>query len=216
VIKAVLLDFDGTLVTRDIAVLLAEHNGKGEESRQLLADFHHGKSKGLGGLVERVNMLKGVTLKQIDALLDQDNFLMPGALELLDYLHRKHILTVLASGNVLPVLRYYQHKVFHVDHVIGSNVHVEQGVITGIYRADYSDPDYKLYESRKILDAQHITAQEAVAIGDSPGDLSKFEFAGHAIAINPVGGVESAADYVIHDDVSKAIKIIEELNRRGV
>jgi phosphoserine phosphatase len=49
-----------------------------------------------------------------------------------------------------------------------------------------------------------------VAIGDSPADRLAFEYAGVSIAINPRGGVEAAGDYVIQDDLAKAIDIIEQ------
>jgi phosphoserine phosphatase len=51
-----------------------------------------------------------------------------------------------------------------------------------------------------------------LAIGDSPGDQSRFEFAAQAIAINPKEGIERHADYVIKDNLAAAIPIIERLN----
>jgi beta-phosphoglucomutase-like phosphatase (HAD superfamily) len=34
-VKAVLLDFDGTLITEDFSMILAEYNGHGAEARQI-------------------------------------------------------------------------------------------------------------------------------------------------------------------------------------
>ena len=77
---------------------------------------------------------------------------------------------------------------------------------------DYPDADFKLFETKKILEALNIEPSETLAIGDSPGDKSRFEFAGVSIAINPKGGVEEFAGHVIHDDLAQAIPIIKSLN----
>jgi phosphoserine phosphatase len=213
-IKAVLLDFDGTLITKDLSIFLAEKNGKGAEALQSLKDFQSGKTKGLQGLVNRVNMLQGTRLSDVEALLDRENFLRQGANEFTDYLHDNGIVSILASGSILPALEYYQRKFLKLDYVIGSRVRLRDGVIQGITLEDFSHPDYKLFESQKILEALGITAAETLAIGDSVGDKSRFEFAAKAIAINPVGGIEKLADYTIHDDLTQAIPIIEKLNNK--
>ena len=51
-----------------------------------------------------------------------------------------------------------------------------------------------------------------MAIGDSPADKAIFKFAGRSIAINPKGGTEEFADYIIRDDLSKAINILNTLH----
>jgi phosphoserine phosphatase len=211
--KAVLLDFDETVITGDLSVLLCELNGKGAEARSSLAAFQRGQGKGLPGLVERINLMKGLTLKQVEDLISRDNMLMPGARELTDYLHDNGIISILASGSILPALEYYQREFLKLDYVIGSRVRVSDGVIEGITVEDYSDKDFKLFESKKILEALGIDAADTLAIGDSLGDRTRFEFAGHAIAINPKGGVEAFANAVIHDDLAQAIPIIQKLNR---
>jgi phosphoserine phosphatase len=50
-----------------------------------------------------------------------------------------------------------------------------------------------------------------VAIGDSPTDKGMFEISSKSIAINPKGNIEQYADYVIEDNLSKAIQILKDL-----
>src|SRR6266404_5459993 len=211
-IKAVLLDFDGTLVTRDILDILTGLQGKAAEaqSEQINRDFHAGKIAGLSPLIARINLLRGLTLKQIDAKLGEGSYLMPGAGALTDYLHDNGIISILTSGNIQPALEYYQRHL-KLDYVFGSRVRVQGGVIEGISVADYPGTQFKLTESRKLLEGLGISAAETCAIGDSPGDRPLFEFAGTSIAINPKGGIEKDTGYVIHDDLSQAITIIDRL-----
>jgi phosphoserine phosphatase len=209
-IKAALLDLDGTLVNADMSMVVAEIAGKQDEVHQNNLNFHKGVTSGLSGLIASINLFKGVTLGQIDERLSQQDYLMPGAHELLKFFRDNGIISILASGSILPVVEHYQ-KVLDVDYVIGSRPRIRDGVIEGISEEDYPDLDFKLFETKKILEALNIDASETVAIGDSPGDKSRFEFAATSIAINPKGGIEAFADHVITDDLNQAIPIIRGL-----
>lgn len=209
-IKALLLDLDGTLVDADMTVVIAGIAGKAKDVDQNNQDFHTGVSIGLTGLISSINLLKGISLDQIDEKLSEGDYLMPGARELASFLHENGIISILASGSILPVVEYYQ-RVLKLDYAIGSRPRIRDGVIEGISEEDYPDPDFKLFESKKILEALGIRPEQTVAIGDSPGDKSRFIFAGTSIAINPKGGVEEFADHVIKDDLARAIPIIKGL-----
>lgn len=208
--KAVLLDLDGTLVNTDMSVVLAEIVNKQDEVRQNNLNFHNGVTKGLTGLISSINLLKGVSVEQIEAKLNSQNYLMPGAIELLEFIRENRIISILASGGIIPTVEHFQ-KLLKIDYAIGSRPKIENGVIIGISEDDYSNPDFKLHETKKILKSLHIDSTETVAIGDSPGDKSRFEFAAKSIAINPKGGIEVFADYVIEDDLSKVIPILKKL-----
>lgn len=213
VIKAVLLDFDGTLVKEDLLSVLAEIVGKREYSEHLNEDFQKGIKPGLVGLIERINLLQGISLTQVEEKLHEENYLMQGARELLDYLRQNNIITILASGSILPVLAYYQ-KLLGINYIVGSSPKIKENTIVGISEEDFPHYDYKLFESKKILQCLRIHPLETVAIGDSPGDKSRFLFAGKSIAINPKEGIELFADYVIENDLTRAVAIIEELSKQ--
>ena len=207
-VKAVLLDFDGTLVHRDILDVVCGIVGKEAESERINREFHDGKHAGLSALITRINFLKGVTQSQIDAKLQQEAFLMPGARELMAYVNERGIITILNSGNIRPVLLAYQ-KMLGITHIVGSEPTMHGGTIAGITEAQFTGPNFKLDGIKLILEQAGTQPHETIAIGDSPADRPAFEFAGTSIAINPKGGVEAFADYVIHD-LSEAIPIIDQ------
>lgn len=109
-IKAALLDLDCTLTTKDISTVLAEMVGKSAESHQLDLDFQRGVSKGLSGLIKRINLLQGLTIAQIQEHLAAGNYLRLGAQELTEFFRANQIVTILGSGNILPVLEYYPRR----------------------------------------------------------------------------------------------------------
>src|SRR6185369_11441837 len=120
------------------------------------------------------------------------------------------IICIIASGSIVPLLELYREKL-GANYVVGSKPLVENGFIMGISEADYSGPDFKVRDSAVILDRLAIPHSSVVAIGDSLADRGIFELSAKSIAINPKPGIEQYADYIIHDDLSKAIPILESL-----
>lgn len=210
-VKAVLLDFDGTLVYRDVLDVICGIVGKEKESDELNRDFHAGKLKGLTGLIMRINFLKGVTLSQIQKKLDEESYLVPGAKELTDFLRQKGIVTILHSGSIVPILSYYQ-KLLGIDYIVGTHPKIHDDTIIGISEDDFPGSNFKVIGVRALMEKLSISSEDAVAIGDSPADQAMFEYAGKSIAINPKNGIEKYAGFVINNDLSEAIKIIQEMN----
>lgn len=209
-IKAVLHDFDGTLVTKDILDVVCGIVGKEKESSDLNNDFFQGIRSGRVTLIERINLLQGVSLTQIKEKLNENSYLKEGAKEWLDFLHEKDIIVILYSGNIEPILSYYQ-EILHIDYIVGTRPKMMHHTILGISPEDFPEKNWKLLGIEKILREKGIHATNTIAIGDSPADKAVFEFAGTSIAINPKNGIEQFADYVIGNDLKEAIEIIKKL-----
>src|SRR3989339_890404 len=109
-IKAVIIDFDGTLVKTDLLDIICDLNHQKVSSQRLNAAYQQGKISGIEALVRRINLLEGISLDQINQKLSERNYLRKGALELLQSLNKHQIISILTSGNILPVLQYYQYK----------------------------------------------------------------------------------------------------------
>jgi len=210
-IKAILIDFDGTVVTTDILDVVCGIVGKEDESKKINEEYYKGFRSGLSPLITRINFLKGVTNQQIQKKIFVNDFLMPGAQNFFEFLNSKNYISILHSGNLVPILEYYKNKL-GITYIIGTKPKMINDSIDKISEEDFSGPNFKLEDAKVILDKLNITSNEVVAIGDSPADKTIFEFAIKSIAINPKKGIEKFADYVIKDDLSKAIDIINNLN----
>ena len=209
-LKAFLSDFDGTLVTSDVLDIVCGIVGKEEESKKLNQDFFEGKISGRESLIKRVNLLKGVSIDQISQVFSKKNHLRKGAGKLFNYLNSKNILTILYSGNIIPILKCYQNTL-GITYVVGTQPKMKGNVILSLSNEDFTSKSHKLDGIKKILKENKIDSTGIMAIGDSPADKPIFEFATKSIAINPKGDIENYADFVIKDDLSKVIKIIEDL-----
>ena len=210
-IKVCLLDFDGTLVTEDILSLLCGLMGKGEESKKINDAFNRGEVPlGPASLVIRINFLSGMKQSQITEFLDKDNYLMLGVIELMNFFKDNNILTILASGNITPVLLYYQ-KLLGIDFIVGPTPDMDGETILGITESAFSSKKFKLDGIKKILSKFDFKKENIVAIGDSPADKQMFEISDYSIAINPKGDIAEFADVVIGNDLRKAIDILKSL-----
>ena len=207
-IRAALLDLDGTLVTEDILDVVCDVAGKRAESEELNRSFLNGLRVGLDILVERVNLLQGVSIRSIEERLQEEPYLREGASELIEYLKQNGIVTAIQSCNIMPVLQYYQ-RVLGIDYVLGTKPIVEGGVIQGLSRTDLPERDFKLGMCGAWLNEHGTSPQEAIAFGDSKGDRKVFELVGASIAVNPSSGIERYATATIYDDLKRAIPIIE-------
>lgn len=210
-IKAVLIDFDGTLVTRDILDLICGIVGKEKTSEKINQEYYAGKRVGINPLIDRINLLQGVTLSQIQQKLQENTFLIKGATELINYLNENHIISILNSGNIMPVLQYYQ-RILRITYMIGTQPVLEGEVIKVMTSKDFPERNYRVKRINQLLAELSVKPHETLAIGDSPSDKKIFAIAGTSIAINPKAGIEKYADYVIESNLFEAIRIIKMLN----
>lgn len=210
--KIFLSDFDGTLVNKDILDVLCGINGKEEESKLLNEEFIAGKREGLPTLKQRIDFLNGITKQQIKDKLDKNDYLIKGAVELFKFLKKNNIITVLHSGNILPVLEYYQQKL-KIDYVVGNQPRCEGEVIIGIEIEDFASRDFKYKGCQDIINKLRIEKKNVIAIGDSPADLQVFSLAGTKVVINAKGGIDKDAEIILGNDLSDLIPaLIEKFN----
>lgn len=203
-----LSDFDGTLVYRDILDVVCGIVGKEKESKKLNEEFISGKREGLPTLKKRIDFLKGVSFKDIKSLLDKNSYLIDGAIELFSYLRANNFITVLHSGNILPVLKYYQ-NLLGIDHIVGTLPRMDGDIIIGIELSDFKGKNFKVDGCKKIIERYNVEKDSVIAIGDSPSDLGVFSLAKTKIVINPKGGIEKYADFIVEKDLNEVIKFLE-------
>ncbi len=203
-----LSDFDGTLVCRDILDVICGIVGKEEESRTLNEGFIAGQREGLPTLKQRIDFLRGVTVPQIETLLNKEPYLIDGAHELFDYLGEKKFITVLHSGNILPVLEYYK-KLLNIDFIVGTNPRMEGETIMGIELTDFRGRRFKVDGCEEIIRAHNIAKEDIFAIGDSPSDRDVFGLASKRIVINPKGGIEAEAQLIVKGSLTEVIEFLE-------
>jgi phosphoserine phosphatase len=88
---------------------------------------------------------------------------------------------MVSSG--LSVLSDWVHQKFGFDYSVSNDLLHENGVLSGKVRIQVHY-DKKAEWVRRILQKFDVKPEEAIAIGDSKGDIDMFRMAGFSVAFN--------------------------------
>lgn len=205
-LKALLLDLDGTLTIKDMLDVVCDSAGKTEENEQIKSR----PSSGLGSLIQRINLLQDREVKWLHSILSKDDALRPGATKLIQLAREKGLRTIVCSGNILPILQHYQQKL-QLDFVLGSPVRLRDGKIEGISLEDCVFPEsYKLNSVEYLFSQIGIDWSEVVAIGDSLYDTCWFEKSKISVAVGDDSEVLKMATFQVGHNLQDVIPILQE------
>jgi HAD superfamily phosphoserine phosphatase-like hydrolase len=205
-LKALLLDLDGTLTTKDMLDVACDLLGQTEENERI----KNQPSSGLDSLIERINLIQGQEVGWLQSVLFKDDALRSGAIELIQFAQEKGLRTIVCSGNILPILQYYQQKL-ELDFVLGSPVRLNDGKIEGISLEDYAFPEgYKLNSVEYLLSQIGLDWSEVAAVGDSLYDTCWFEKTKLSIAVGDNSEVRRASDFQVDNNLQEIIPILQE------
>lgn len=205
--KIFLFDFDGTLVTEDMLDCVCDIVGKKQESIDINKKVINGEVTGLEPLCSRINFLKGVSYNQIKEKINSNNYLQNGAIQLFEELNKRGFITVLSSGNILPILKYYK-ELLNINYIFGSQPKMKNDIIQGITINDFEGDDFKYNSCLEIINKYNAKKENIFAVGDSYVDIGMLSLAGHSFAINPKGGIEKEVDYTINS-LTEIIKYLD-------
>ena len=96
----------------------------------------------LGDCSESSKEKKGVSYKKINEKLSTETYLRKGTIELFDYLKKNNFIIILCSGNIVPVLKFYQ-ELLNIDYIFGTNPKMNGELIKRIDISDFSSKDFK-------------------------------------------------------------------------
>lgn len=206
-IRLALCDFDGTLAYKDVLDELCKITGNYEQSKVLNKRFQENGDIQASPLVERIKLLNGVSLTQIENKLSENNFLIKGSIDFFEFLKKNNIVSVVHSGNIEPVIKYYQ-NILKFEYYVATPIHFTDGRID-VERKKISDN--KVIGCKNIIKKLNIPYDQIVAIGDSIADVNVFELAKYSIAINSTGGLYKYATHIVDGDMYDVAEIIMKL-----
>ncbi len=206
--KGIIFDFDGTLTRIDVLDYLANAVGKGKESGRLREDFQTGLSKGVGGLIARIDLLRGTKISFLKELLNF-SLLHQGHEALRELLQEKQLPMVIVSGNISPVVRHYQNY-FGAREVFCTELIVEDDFYQGIYPGKVGKRPEAVWQ---YFEQHCIDPLDVIAIGDDLSDVPFFEKSGWSIGFNAKGLLVEKARQLISGDLSdltRSLRLILE------
>jgi phosphoserine phosphatase len=181
--KLVIFDLDGTLtqersVWEYIHKRLGKWYGFAEEyQKQFLA----GKISYEEFCERDARVWKGMRVRELEEIVRTVPF-HAGADELIPYLKKKDLkLAMISSG--LSLLSDWVHQKYGFDYSVSNDLLHENGVLTGKVKIQVYY-DQKAEWVKRILKQFGIKPEEAIAVGDSKGDMDMFQRVGFSIAFN--------------------------------
>jgi phosphoserine phosphatase len=182
----------------------------GDEVAAITEKAMHGELDFSEALVERVRLLKGLSLDDAHVALDKMPF-MPGAKELVDHLRSRGYKTAMISGG-FTIAAERVGKNLGMDHVVANELLTDNGHLTGEVKGPLTEQGSKEYVLQRIAERYGIKPDECIVVGDGANDICIFKMARYAIAFNSKPILREFADIVITEkNLEAVIPVIQSL-----
>lgn len=201
--KLIAFDMDSTLVTTECVDEIADVVGKKAEvaaiteatMQGIITDFKE-------SLRQRVALLKGVTLEQLEQVLNERVQLTPGAETLLKACQQAGLKTILVSGG----FTFFADRIkarLGMDFSRSNVLEVKDGVLTGRLRdqswGDICDGEEKRRAVLDLASLMGIDPKQVIAVGDGSNDIPMMQAVGLSVAFHAKPRVRAVAKVAINE-----------------
>ena len=193
--RLVVFDMDSTLIEAEVIDELAKRAGVGEQVMSITDRAMRGELNFKDSFSERVALLKGLPA----SVLEDIAHTLPvteGAAHLISVLRRLGYRTAIVSGGFTYFAKALQAQL-GIYYVFANELDIENGVVTGRVTGDVVDGERKAQLLRQLAQAEDISLQQVIAVGDGANDLPMLSIAGLGIAFRAKPLVQEAAEQSI-------------------
>jgi len=207
-IKLVVLDLDNVLIDTETIDEIAEMKGIEDEISEITARAMRGEIPYETSIRERVKMLEGISIDEIDKKMDTLPF-NPGAVETATELKNQGYITVIITGGFDVIALRIKEKI-NADYAFYNTLEVKDGKLTGEVSGPLVTRD-KLDVLKDLISDLGITLDECAAVGDGANDLELIKNVKLGIAYNAKPIVKENADKLIDEkDLRKVLDIMAD------
>jgi phosphoserine phosphatase len=195
-------DMDSTIIEQECIDEMADMLGLKPQIAAITARAMNGELDFEAALRERVGLLKGLSVHQLQEVLDTRITLMPGAKTLVATLKSLGCYCLLVSGGFTFFTRAIAARAgFEADEA--NFLILEDDRLTGDVAEPILGKEAKRAALKRAAAARQIAPKETIAIGDGANDLPMLLEAGLGIAYHAKPAVEAEAKARIrHHDLS--------------
>lgn len=194
--KLLVADMDSTIINVECLDELADMAGLKPRIAAITERAMRGELEFEAALIERVGMLKGLSLNALERTYLERVRLNPGATALLATMRANGAHTMLVSGG----FGYFTRRVaqaagFHVER--GNTLLDDGAVLTGEVALPILGREAKLQALEEGVAANGLDFADALAVGDGANDLAMIQRAGLGVAYHAKPVVAEAAGAAI-------------------
>ena len=207
--RLLVTDMDSTLISIECIDEIADMLGIKPEVSRITEAAMRGELNFEESLTQRVALLKGLPVGELQRVYDERLRLNPGAEKLIDYLKQKGIKLALVSGGFTFFTDKLKQRL-GLDYTLANTLDVEGGCLTGRVEGDIVGAQAKadlLIELSKTLE---IETQQVIAMGDGANDLRMMDCAGLSVAYHAKPTVQAQTDIQInHRGLDAVIDVLK-------
>ena len=193
--RLVCFDMDSTLIQVEVIDELAKAAGVGAQVAAITESAMQGKIDFSESFRQRMALLEGMdesVLKEIAESLP----ITEGAARLISYLRHFGYKVAILSGGFTYFANYLKEKL-GIDYVYANQLDFDNGKLSGKVKGDIIDGQMKAKLLVKIAEAEGISTEQVIAVGDGANDLPMLAIAGLGIAFHAKTIVKEQAKHSI-------------------
>lgn len=191
--RLVVFDMDSTLIRQEVIDEIAKHAGVVDEVAKITASAMNGEIDFKESLRRRVALLKGTPVSVLDDIKKILTF-TEGAHFLCRSLKRLGYKLAVISGGFMPLATYVKHEL-GLDYAFANQLRVSNDglTLTGETYGPIVDGIRKAELLDVIAQAESVSPEQVIAVGDGANDLFMLSKAGLGIAFNAKPRVQQQA-----------------------
>jgi len=202
--RLIVFDMDSTLIQAEVIDELALKCGAGDAVKSITHRAMNGEIDFDQSLKERVQMLKGLSLKEMQNVLDQLP-LTPGVEDFIKTVKSLGYKVALISGGFTYFSDALKNKL-NLDYAFANELEIKEGELTGQVKGPIINAQQKAMLLKLIAQQENISLEQVVAVGDGANDLPMLATAGLGIAFHAKEIVKKeAAHHMSHGPMTSIL-----------
>jgi phosphoserine phosphatase len=190
--RLVAFDMDSTLIQGEVIDELAAEAGVGDQVSAITEAAMRGELDFQQSFRRRVALLKGLPESALERVIERIP-LTDGAERLVSTLKRLGYKTAILSGGFTFFGRVLQQRL-GIDYLHANTLEIRDGAVTGEVSGEIVDGAMKARRLREIAEAEGLSMDQTIAVGDGANDLPMLRLAGLGIAFRAKPLVRASAD----------------------
>ena len=180
--RLIVMDADMTFLQCEVIDEMGKLAGVGEQLTGITEKAMQGEIDFSTALKQRVALLKGLTVSQLEELYENLP-ITPGAAELVRILQHLNYKIAIVSGGFQFFISKLKEK-YKLDYGFANQLQIVDGEVTGEVEGEMIDAQAKANILVSLAEKEGLSLQQVVAVGDGANDIHMLAKAGLGIAFN--------------------------------